>query len=208
MIRDRVRWTVNPLDRLIPHPRLYEVDEQDVAAPVDAVWNYLRHANLAQSGFIRALFALRNLASREPAGAAATIRLDDMRSSPERRGFQVLIEDPPRDVAAGAIGKVWRLAIPFVHVPDAHGYASFAQPGFVKVAWGLHVRPCGVNRSRVEVEVRVDATDETSWRKFRWYFTLIGPFSRYIRRSLLRNTAKQMSRAASPSERLRPHARH
>jgi len=36
----------------------------------------------------------------------------------------------------------------------------------------------------------VRATDEASRRRFRWYFLFVGPFSRYIRRSLLRAVAR------------------
>jgi hypothetical protein len=38
------------------------------------------------------------------------LRLDDLVSSPDHPGFQILIEDPPREVSVGAIGKVWHPA--------------------------------------------------------------------------------------------------
>jgi hypothetical protein len=82
----------------------------------------VRHGQLAQSRVVRALFALRTLASRLAAdnGASPTIRTDDLTSSPAQPGFQILVDDPPHEVAVGAIGKVWHLDIPFVHVPSAH----------------------------------------------------------------------------------------
>ena len=45
------------------------------------------------------------------------------------------MDDPPREVAVGAIGKVWRLDIPFLHMAGADEYARFTEQGFVKVAW-------------------------------------------------------------------------
>ena len=152
-------------------------------------------ASCAHSRPIRALFRLRTVASRAGRGSP-TIRIDSLRSTPEQPGFQVLIDEPPHEFAVAAIGKVWCLDIPFVHVADEQAFAAFAQPDFVKVAWAIRVLPRGEQTCHVEVEVRVAATDEAAWRKFRRYFRVIGPFSRFIRHSLLRGLARA---AAAPS---------
>jgi hypothetical protein len=184
------------LDALIPHPRLHELDVVELAASPGQVWEIVRHGDLGQGRLTRALFAIRTLPDRL---ARRTIdppilRLDDMRSTPEVPGFQILAEDPSREVVVGAIGKVWRLEIPFVHVADADAYAGFAEPGWIRVAWALRVIPWGERDARVELELRVDATDDASWRKFRRYFALIGPASRGIRRALLRSIAGRFGR--------------
>ena len=183
------------LHRLIPNPQLLEIDSVDVAAPASRVWDIVRDGDLASSPAIRALFRLRVLASRDGQSTQMALRLDQMRSSPERPGFQVLADDPPNEVAVGAIGKVWKLDISFVHVADDLAFSRFSEPGFVKVAWAIRVVPRGPQSSHVELEVRVAATDVASWRKFRRYFRVIGPFSRFIRRSMLRALARN---AASP----------
>ena len=186
------------LDRLIPTPRLLEIDRIDLAAPAAKVWEQVRHGALAQSRVARALFALRTFAddSSEDDHVSAAIRIDDLKSSPERPGFQILGDDPPHEVAVAAIGQVWRLNIPFVHVGTVDDYAAFREPDFIKVAWAIRVSPTGDSGSHVELEVRVQATDETAWRKFQRYFRLIGPFSRAIRRSLLRRLARDADRLA------------
>lgn len=179
------------LDQLIPDPHLVELHRLRIAAPAGAVWQAARHSALAQAWPIRALFALRNALVRNDHEASPTIRIDDLHSSEDRPGFQIFSDDPPRELVVGAIGKVWRLKIPFVHLPTAHDFASFEQPGFVKVAWALRVRPSDAPETcQIEIEVRVHATDVPSWRKFRFYFWVIGPFSRYIRWSLLRTIAR------------------
>jgi hypothetical protein len=95
-------------------------------------------------------------------------------------------------VAVGAIGKVWRLEIPFVYLSSAETFAAFAEAGFVKVAWTLRFSPLGEHATRLVFELRVDATDDESWRKFRRYFRVIGPASRFIRRSLLAEVARNL----------------
>jgi hypothetical protein len=206
---------VTALDRLIPEPRLVEINRIDLAAPAERVWNRLRHGALGQSRLTRALFAVRTLASRHDPAARqpGSVRLDDMRSSPDAPGFQIFVDSQPREVAVGAIGQVWRLNIPFVHVPDAAAFAAFATPDFVKVAWAIRVSPLDATTSHVELEVRVTATTERAWRRFRRYFRLIGPGSRYIRRTLLRALAREIgeppdlgNRRALPGDELLPDA--
>ncbi len=191
---------MSALDRLLPTPRLLEVDHVDLAASPEAVWELVRHADIGDSAIAHALFALRELparlSGRRPEESALSI--DALVSSPERPGFQILIDDPPREVALGAIGKVWQLAIPFVHVRDAAAFAAFEELDYVKVAWAISVEPRGQHDARLAFEVRVDATDEAALAKFRSYFRLIGPASRFIRRSSLRALAKKLG---TPGER-------
>ena len=118
------------------------------------------------------------------------MRLDDLRSTPDAPGFGILAEGE-REVAVGAIGKVWMPDIPFVHPADAEAFRAFAEPDHLKVAWALRVLPHGDGGSRVEFELRTEATDEGAWEKFRRYFLLIGPGSHLIRRSLLRALARE-----------------
>jgi len=184
------------LDSVIASPRLVEIDRVDLSAPAGQVWRRVRHAALAQSPVTRALFALRTLIDRADAAARPPggVRLDDLISSPRQPGFQILVDEPPREVVAGAIGQVWRLRIPFVHVEGPAAFAAFAEPGYVKMAWAIRVSPLGDRCSHLELEVRVGATDDAAWRRFRRYFHVIGPASRYIRRSLLRALARELGR--------------
>jgi hypothetical protein len=185
---------MSALDRLLPAPRLREISHVDLAAPPARVWEQIRHEDLARAPSIRALFALRALPSRllGRAPERAELRLDDLVSTPERPGFQVLADDPPREVAVGAIGKVWRGEIPFRHVEDEAAFAAFTESGYVKVAWALTVAWLGQEDSRLTVEVRVSATDDASWEKFQRYFRFIGPGSRFIRHAALASLAREL----------------
>jgi hypothetical protein len=184
---------MNVLDRLVSSPRMVEIDHADLAAPPDVVWERIRHGDLARSPLARALFAIRMMPSgRDEAPAPPGLRLDDLVSTPERPGFQVLVDDPPRAFAVGAIGQVWQLDIPFVHVADADAFAAFAAPGWVKVAWAIRVSRRGDAGARIDFELRVDATDDDAWRKFRRYFHVIGPGSHFIRRSLFASLEREL----------------
>jgi hypothetical protein len=192
---------VPALDRLIPTPRLLEEDHIDLAADPAHVWHIARHADLARSPLVHALFALRTAPSRFLGGGTGPFRLnvDDLRSSAERPGFQILDEQPLREVTLGAIGKVWRLDIPFVHVEGAEAFSRFAEPDYVKVAWALRLEPRGESTTRIHIDLRVGATDDAAWRKFQRYFILVGPGSRFIRRSLLGALARDLGTPQSPA---------
>jgi len=175
------------LDRVLPTPRLLEIDTVDLAVPQDRAWDLLRHEDLGRySALTRLLFAIRTL-GRERVNLA----IDGLRSTPERPGFQLLVDDPPAELVVGAIGKVYEPEIPFRHVDDPAAFAAPALPGEVKVAWALRFVPLGASETRVELEVRVDAADDAAWHKFRLYFAVVGPVSRFIRRSLLSALARE-----------------
>ena len=196
------------LAALLPGARLVEVRGCDVAADPARAWEHVRHGDLGGPRLVRALFALRAVPDRL-SGRDRTplrMRIDDLVSTPEAPGFGVLTDAPPREVVVGAIGQVWRPNIPFVHVEDSASFAAFATPGYVRVAWALRISPRRAGGSRVEVEVRVDATDPGSWQRFRRYFVLVGPGSRLVRRSLLRSIQRDLGAAPLPGDELLPDA--
>jgi hypothetical protein len=177
---------MSALDRLIPQPALREIDRAELAVAAERAWAAVRNLDLAQSTLVRTLFGIRTIPDRLKANnPPLRMRLDNLISTPSRPGFQILAEDPPNEVAVGAIGKVWRPVIPFVHVADAAAFAAYAKPDYIKVAWALRVVADGAAASSVEFELRVAATDEAAWKKFTRYFRLIGPGSHLIRRVLL-----------------------
>jgi hypothetical protein len=132
------------LDGICPTPRKLEVDSIELALSPDKAWELVRHGDLGRSPLTHALFWLRTLPTRLTGGHqddALTLRIDDLTSTPDRPGFSILAEAPGREVVVGAIGKVWQLDIPFVHVATAAEFTSFQTPDFVKVAWALLVEP-------------------------------------------------------------------
>jgi hypothetical protein len=184
---------MSALDQVLPTPRLIEIDEVDLAIPPGRAWQLLRHVDMANLPIARALFSLRTLPGKLLGRheERLSFRIDDLESSPEHPGFQVLVDDPLREFVVGAIGKVWQPDIPFCHVATADDFLAFVEPGFVKVAWAIRLSARGEEGTHVVFELRVDATDEESWEKFRAYFRLIGRPSRFIRRSMLASLARE-----------------
>lgn len=196
---------MSAIARLMPRPRLREVDRVAVAASPEEAWRVVREIDLYELGFVRALFCLRTGGKTE-----ATARIDDIVAP--GKGFHLLAETPGREVVAGAIGKFWRPSIPFVDT-SPETFSHFAETGYGKVAWSLEVAPRAGGGSWVIVDLRVDATDDASWHDFVPYWIAIGRFSRAIRKGLLARVVRKLGRGkrdayrALPGDELLPHAR-
>ncbi len=184
------------LARAIAVPRLHQLDHIDVGVPQARAWEAVRHLDFSSAPLVRALFALRTIPGRLSGGRVEPLRMsiDDVTSA--AHGFRILDERPGSSITVGAIGKVWQPDIEFTDFEDAGRFAAFDEAGWVKVAWELRCEPRGATVTRVEIDLRVSATDEDSWRRFKRYFRLIGPFSHFIRRHMLARLARQLGRPA------------
>jgi hypothetical protein len=104
----------------------------------------------------------------------------------ERFGFTRLDEDPGRELVFGIAGRFWRYDGGLRRVPDRDAFIRFAEEGCVKVAWNLRIRETDGDLTELSTETRIQYFGPAARRKFRLYWTLIGPFSGAIRVSLLR----------------------
>ncbi len=184
------------IDRFLPCPQLHDVDYVDVGAPRSRTWEAMRHLDFGRSPVVRALFALRTVPDRlhDRQVVDSSWGIDDITAN--KSGFQILDELTETSITVGAIGKVWKPEIEFAPIPTDR-FAAFDQPGWIKVAWELRCEPRGEAVTRVSVDLRVTATDPDSWRRFRKYFLLVGPFSHFIRRHLLALLVRELG---GPSE--------
>lgn len=179
------------LDTFIPEPRLVELDHVEIAARPDVVDAAARELDLARSPLVHALFALRTLPSRMAGSQTEELRLRIGDIGRGGTGFAVLQDEPGRSFTVGAIGRFWEPDIAFLDVPPA-AFATFAEPGYGKIAWQIRLEPIGDRDTRVTFELRLDATDEEAWTALRRYYRLIAPFSHFIRRHALALLRRQL----------------
>ncbi len=179
------------LEPFIPQPRLTELDHIDVGAPAAKAYEVARHLDLTRAPLVRLLFGLRTIPSRLRGRehGPARLAIDDITGAGS--AFRMLADEPGRGFVVGAIGRFWEPAIRWAEAAP-ESFAAFAEPGWAKVAWSVVVEPRGDSASRVSVALRLDATDDASWRAVHRYFRLIGPFSRFIRRQMLRRLQAEL----------------
>ena len=177
------------IDQSLPDYDVSEVNVVVVSAAPAQAYTLTRHVDLYRVPIIRVLFWLRTVPERVFRSHASrhrtrssTLTIDDIVAPGS--GFIVLDESPGEEIVIGAVGKFWQPQIEFV-TTDATDFTGFETSGYAKLAWNMCVQPYGSERSLVSIEVRVKAIDETSRRRFRRYWNLIGLVSRWIRQRAL-----------------------
>ena len=183
------------LDDLMPTFDATRIEHRVVEAPPAVVYAATIRADLVESvrrnRVVTGLFAVRagaeRLVSTLRGGPAteppdmATMRLGDL---PEHGEWVRLAEDPPHELAFGAIGRFWGGATSWKQI-DAAEFPSFATPGFAKIAASISLRPYGGKRTLVIYEARTLATDDGARRSFLRYWNLVSPGVGIVMRSAL-----------------------
>ena len=171
------------LDQFIPTYDVVERHRIWVAASADETFAAAKQQDLLHSRLIRAIFRAREIALAAIPDERARPRglVDQMQSL----GWGVLAELPGREIVMGAVTKPWEANVTFHAIP-ANEFASYWQPGYVKIVWTLRARPAGSTGSVFFTETRAVATDPVAWARFRKYWAFASPGIASIRWLLLR----------------------
>lgn len=178
------------LDELLPE---FDVAAQYgtlVHATPATVYRALWRADLGALPLTRWLLRLRGI---PPQARGATLR--DL----TRRGFALLGERPGEEVVLGTMWRFWLLRGALA--PATRGdFASELPPGIARAAWGFRVVDAGGGTAALTTETRVHCADARTRRRFRLYWTLVGPASGWIRREMLRAVRRQAEQGGDGGE--------
>jgi len=155
-----------------------------------------RDLDLSDSFLVQAIFRGRELmlggtpAPRgvaEPPGLVATAL---------GLGWGVLADRAGREIVLGAVTKPWEPNPAFQDL-RAQEFASFLEPGLVKIAFTLRVDPLPDGTSVFRTETRALATDVDARAKFRRYWALVSPGVALIRQAMLEPVRREAERRAA-----------
>ena len=98
----------------------------------------------------------------------------------------ILHNVPGEELVVGVAGKFWR--------PDggrcldltAGDFGEFARPGYAKVAWNFRLRVESPRCTVLSTETRIKCFGRAALWMFRIYWSLVGPFSGFIRKTILK----------------------
>jgi hypothetical protein len=116
------------------------------------------------------------------------------------RGWLLLGERADREIAFGAVGRFWQPVIEWRDVPLTE-FASFAEPGWGKIAANFSVLPYGECSTLLSYECRTVTTDPESRRRFLRYWWLIRPFVGHIMRATINKIKADAEAATKPRSR-------
>jgi hypothetical protein len=160
------------------------VVEADIAVVFEAAKNF--DFMTTKSPLVTALMTARGVPSRLLGRPVVTPRALMLTSeSGALPGWLLLGEVPGREVVFGAVGTFWKPDIEWHDLP-ADQFATFAEPGWGKIACHLLVRPDGPGRSILSYECRTATTDPVSQAQMSRYWWLIRPFVAYVLRAVIR----------------------
>jgi hypothetical protein len=183
----------SPLDRVLPQFAHREVHATDVDASPEAVWAALHEVRSSDLPLTRVLTTIRGLG---PGGGSGSVM-----EAFVTRGFTILVDDPPRQLAAAGAGQPWAArGGESVRLADLDALAQFSRPGFVLMAMSFALEPLGGHaggRTRLTTETRVQPTDADAAQRFRRYWWVIRAGSGLIRRDMLRAVRRRAERAAA-----------
>jgi hypothetical protein len=167
----------SPLDAWLPDPHARTWHVRSSPAPPERLWE------AATAVRVRDTVALRPLIMLRFGGDAPTV--DTTFRELFRRHPFVLLEEGERSSISGLAGHLWSPRGDFARLDGPEDYRGWEEPGTARVAVLNAVRARSGGGSEIVAETRVRCVDRRALLRFRPYWAVVGPFSRFIRIDLL-----------------------
>lgn len=181
------------VDSFMPKYEVREVHETGVSAPAEVTYAAAKELDLHRSTIVRAVFTGRELllGGERPQREQRSGFLKEILEL----GWQVLVEEPDRELVVGAVTQPWIAGVEFRGVPPEE-FAGFSEPGYAKIVWSIAVDPIDARTSVFRTETRILTTDRDSRARFRRYWSVFSAGVLLIRYETLRLVKQDAERRA------------
>jgi hypothetical protein len=186
------------LDRFMPDYDVVDSHHIRVAAPAEITLAAASSMDLLQSPLIRCIFKVREFTMGTK--AQPEMREKALIEQVKSLGWKVLAQNQGREIVFGAVTQPWLADVVFRPL-EADEFASFREPGYVKIAWTLRADPMGSDWSVFCMQTRAKATDPIARQRFRRYWSLVSAGIVLIRWISLRLTKKEAEHLAQRAKR-------
>jgi hypothetical protein len=169
------------LDTYLPNYQFSERHFTSVNASPREVLDVIMDHDFTADGITAILMTLRRLPGRLLSELLPHV------AAPEQftmRTFTPLARDGDREMAAGLVGRFWRLDGGIVPIADGETFLHFAEAGVPKLVMNFSTEPDG-SRTRLSTETRVYCPDAASQLRFTPYWYVIRLASGLICRRFL-----------------------
>ena len=154
-----------------------------------ALWAAANEARIRDSRTLRPLIAM-HLPGRAP-------RADTTFRELFRTGIFTLLEEGERHSISGVAGRLWTPSGHYARFETGADYKEYADSGTAKVALMTSVRE-HERGSEIVSEARVWCADRRARLRFRPYWAVVRPFSRFIGTELLSAVTRRAEATAQP----------
>jgi hypothetical protein len=159
-----------PLDAWLDAPQVRTRHSRRAAAPASALWDAASRERLSDTRTLGRLVRWRI------PGLDPRLSYHDLfRDYP----FTVLEEDEGR-LLSGLCGRIWTLARDYPRLSGADAFATWDEPGTVRVLFAHWVAPDGEDGAELVSEARVQPTDRIAALRLRALWSVIAPFERLV----------------------------
>lgn len=161
------------IDEFLPEYDFEERHSIEINADAATIYEMAQDADFSESFIVRALLTLRGMSSD-----ALSIR------NLNYSKFRILGERPAKELLIGLAGRFWT---PWGDLQDidAKNFREFQKDGYAKAAWNFSIDEAD-SGSRLTTETRIKCIGTTSRRCFGLYWTVVQPFSGWIRMEMLK----------------------
>ncbi len=165
------------LDEIIPNFDHSHIESTVMPGSAEDIYPRARHGSFQKTWATQLLYQLRGIPDFPNS-------IDGMIDN----GFVLIKEDAPHEFVMGLAGQFWKRSGGRVDIV-AGDFASYAEPGHSIVVMNFHLAPRGPGRTRVSTESRVRSNGPQAKAAMGLYWSVIYPFSKFIRREMLRSIA-------------------
>ena len=170
------------LDMFMPDYEVIDRHAIRIDAPAEVALSAAAGMDLESRAVIRAIFRTREWILRSKPDDR--LRPRGLIREMKFLGWGVLAEITGVQIVMGAVTQPWNANPVFRALPPEE-FASFDEPGYVKIIWTLRADPAGKDKSVFRTETRAVATDPESRKKFRRYWSWLSPGIVAIRVAML-----------------------
>jgi hypothetical protein len=107
--------------------------------------------------------------------------------------FEILGENENQEIVLGLTGKFWKVKGDLRQISSTN-FREFNEKGFAKATWNFSLDESN-GATHLITETRIQCLDEKSRKSFGFYWTLIQPFSGWIRMEMLKTIKKAAEKA-------------
>lgn len=194
MPNDRMRVR-SRIDDFLPSHDFSAAYEIRITAPASIVYRCLLRSDFNEAWVVRLLMTLRT-AERPPRNRVPC----DLRQRLHATGFVVLAEVPNEELVIGVAGRFWRPDGGRCFDLTAGDFVGFSRRGCAKAAWNFKLRAESPMDTVLSTETRIECFGRAALWKFRFYWSLVSPFSGLIRKAILRQVKTAAESQAAESE--------
>lgn len=179
------------LDYYLPQYHFVERHSITVDSTPEKVYEAFWQLDMAESKVIKSLLKMRGtysllfkgMSNKRP---SLGLSIKDMINS----GFILLEEVKNKEVVMGFAGRFWQPSGGIVQYASAEEYIRSEKNGYCKSAWNFYIEQGIGDKLRMSTETRILCCGYSAKIPFSLYWTVIRPFSGWIRLEMLKMIKK------------------